>query len=307
MSASTWEINCEKMEDLELPNEIIELFIKDNSPIEVTNERLEEFLIQTKELDFSESEVIRRLAITLEKEEFKNGWKGLSQLYEFAHQKNTQDIFLLHSWAIATLAWIDPYQTSDDQQRIEIAQQGEDILLQALALDNHNSDIHHALGLLYYNHPARFDDLTKYISKALHHFLLAPDLQIAQLYAAHCYDDLQDWQNAYNSYLKVVAEKLLQESQYWQWRIIKMEEQIALCAAILGREAEAKTRLSDFMTKIELMSEDERLDLVMNFDEAVRAMEVLKDRGLIMRLKSLIQQENYVKRYEKELATFLDI
>jgi len=294
------------MKKLELPEDIICSFTQDEERIIVTDKKIADFLASDHGLDLDDAELLRRLCISLEQEEFDEGWQGLKKIYIAAEKADPQNINVLHSFAISATDWFEEWQTSDMSERMRIAYDGEQALIRAMIIDPEDADLVYTLGLLYYDHPGRLGPESEYEEKALNCFIKAtekdPDLQMAYLYKAHCYHDLEDWFSAYNSYLQVDCDRLLSEHPEWRWRVFKRNEQLALCAAKLGKTEEAKERFSAFFDEIEHLSPDDTFDDVVNMDETVQAFTtVINDPSLYSRMINLLKKLNLSDCYKNEL------
>lgn len=299
------------MKNLELPEDMIHSFTQDDKRIIVTDKKIADFLASDHgldRLDLDDAELLRRLCISLSHEEFDEGWQGLKKIYTAAEKADPQNIHVLHSLAIsATGYWIEEWQTSDINERMRIADDGEQALIRAMTIEPENADLFYTLGLLYYNHPGRLDPESEYEEKAMNAFIKAtekdPDLQMAHLYKAHCYHDSEDWGAAYHSYLQVDCDRLVSEHPEWRWRMFKRNEQLALCAAKLGKTEETKERFSAFFDEIECLSPDDAFDDVVNMDETVQAFTtVINDLSLYSRMINLLKRLNLYDYYENDLT-----
>jgi len=280
------------MEDLCFEPNIIELFTENKDPIPVSEALLEEFLKNTEHIDLSDAEKIRRLGISLEHKTFENGWEGLSQIYEFAHKIAPQEIDILTSWVISANWYYTGITELPKSRCIEIADKCEAILKKALTISSENDDLHHVFGNLYYDYPAQEEELPKFTQLALHHYQKAVQLNsqnpMAQLYIAHCYHDLKEWDKACQAYQAVDTELLLAEYPYSDWRIAISKQQIAHCCMHLGKLDEAKQWLNDFFDAAE--NNDEILGF--RFDDAEMVVKKLKDKELDKRFQQLLQSQS---------------
>lgn len=201
------------MDLLPLSTELVEAFTENASLIRVTNDKITQFISAAEDFDPDQSELLRRLAISLEHKRFEDGWSGLKRIYTAAEQADPNNIEVLISLAISASDWVEEWHTPKHQTRLQIALDAEQALNRAAVIAPDDADIFFRQGLLYYNHPARHEPQSPYQRKALscfeHAHALQPEHQMAILYQAHCYHDLGVWQSAYQSYLAVDMDSLL--------------------------------------------------------------------------------------------------
>src|SRR5262249_24388852 len=133
----------------------------------VTNASLEVFLMETRDIEIPEEEKLRQLAMSTEHDIFAEGWTGLRAIYEAAAKANSQDLYVFCSWGISAHSWYVDYRTPELTKRLAIASEAEKVLTIALKLEPQDSHIAYILWLIYYDHPARDEDLKTYLSKAI--------------------------------------------------------------------------------------------------------------------------------------------
>lgn len=241
---------------------------------------------------------MRQLAIELEDRNFAEGWDGLRGIYAAAEQADPKNVDMLCSWAIAAMNWFEPWKTPELETRMRIAADGDGAIARAEGLAPDDAEIHYLKGKLFYNHPARHQAEVEYRRRALDCFeqayALDPEHDMAMLYQAHCHHDAEDWEAAYGCYGRVDGDHLLQQHPHCRWRILKRDEQLALCAGELGREAEALERINRLFEKIEALTEEEQTYDVVNLDEAVQL------------LRSVVQEAKTQERLS-ELLKILDL
>src|SRR5262249_28066211 len=121
-------------------------------------------------IEIPEEEKLRQLAISTEHDIFAEGWTGLRAIYEAAAKANSQDLYVFCSWGISAHSWYVDYRTPELTKRLAIASEAEKVLTIALKLEPQDSHIAYILGLIYYDHPARDEDLKTYLSKAISWF-----------------------------------------------------------------------------------------------------------------------------------------
>ncbi len=96
-----------------------------------------------------------------------------------------------------------------------------------------DSNCYHLLGLVDYES----DNWKKHIEQSIHNFKKAIELDkdnfLAQLYLAHCYQDLNQLDLALENYKKVDKKKL---KKFQVWRYTKLIEQIGYCEYKLGNK-----------------------------------------------------------------------
>ncbi|ABW28130.1 tetratricopeptide repeat protein [Acaryochloris marina] len=294
------------MDLLPLPSELVEAFTENASLIRVTNNKIAQFISTAEDLAPDQSELLRRLAISLEHERFEDGWSGLKRIYTAAEKADPNNIEVLISLAVSALDWIEEWHTPNYQTRLQIALDAEYALNRAAAIAPDDADIFFRQGLLYYNHPARHEPQSPYQRKALscfeHAHALQPDHQMAILYQAHCYHDLGVWQSAYQSYLAVDMDSLLSQHPTWLWRKLKRDEQLALCAAKLGKTQESTQRLEQLFDAIEALDDEQKTYDVTNLDEAVEILcTCINHAELSQRLMQLLKQLDLLTRYEQAI------
>lgn len=271
----------------------INSLIEENYPIKITQAHLDKYLLKTASLDQDESERLRLLAIALEYEQFRDGWSGFKKIYEKALKHDSENQEALYSYAISGLEWIEEDKTKSFKERVQIAEECINVLMTRTRGDLlDKSRANHILGLLYYNHPLREKEFTKYKERALSHFEKANELdkssQITKLFIGHCYDDLKNWKEAITWYLEVNPERLLEENKDWKWRIYKLEEQIAFCYLKQGEMMKAKSKIINLFGMLEL--EDNTLDSVANLEEGVKIVQHLEDESLQNRMNDLLNK-----------------
>ncbi|MGR3273890.1 tetratricopeptide repeat protein [Acaryochloris marina NIES-2412] len=294
------------MDLLPLPSELVEVFTENASLIRVTNDKIAQFISTAEDLDPDQSELLRRLAISLEHERFEDGWSGLKRIYTAAAQADPNNIEVLISLAVSALDWFEEWSTPNDQARLQIALDAEQALNRAAAIAPDDAGIVFTQGLLYYNHPARHMPKSPCKEKALrcfeHAHALQPDHQMAILYQAHCYHDLGLWQSAYQSYLAVDMDTILLQHPAWLWRKLKRDEQLALCAAKLGNTQESTQRLEQLFDEIEALEDEQASYDVVNLDEAVEILCTCSSSfQLMQRLMQLLKRLGFLERYEQEI------
>lgn len=294
------------MDLLPLPSELVEVFTENASLIRVTNDKIAQFISTAEDLDPDQSELLRRLAISLEHERFEDGWSGLKRIYTAAEKADPNNIEVLISLAVSALDWVEEWHTPKHQTRLQIALDAEQALNRAAVIAPDDADIFFRQGLLYYNHPARHEPQSPYQRKALscfeHAHALQPEHQMAILYQAHCYHDLGVWQSAYQSYLAVDMDSLLLQHPEWLWRKLKRDEQLALCAAKLGNTQESTQRLENLFDEIEALDDEQATYDVVNLDEAVEILGTCIDNSqLTQRLMQLLKRLDFTTRYEQKI------
>ncbi|UJB71714.1 hypothetical protein HRE53_12585 [Acaryochloris sp. 'Moss Beach'] len=294
------------MDLLPLPSELVEVFTENASLIRVTNDKIAQFISTAEDFDPDRSELLRRLAISLEHKRFEDGWSGLKRIYTAAEQADPNNIEVLISLAISALDWVEEWHTPKHQTRLQIALDAEQALNRAAVIAPDDADIFFRQGLLYYNHPARHEPQSPYQRKALrcfeHAHALQPEHQMAILYQAHCYHDLGVWQSAYQAYLAVDMDSLLSQHPAWLWRKLKRDEQLALCAAKLGNTQESTQRLENLFDEIEALDNEQATYDVVNLDEAVEILGTCIDNSqLTQRLMQLLKRLDFTTRYEQKI------
>lgn len=291
---------------LPLPSELVEAFTENASLIRVTNDKIVQFIFTAGDLDPDQSELLRRLAISLEHERFEDGWSGLKRIYTAAEKADPNNIEVLISLAISAFDWVEEWHTPKHQTRLQIALDAEQALNRAAVIAPDDADIFFRQGLLYYNHPARHEPQSPYQRKALscfeHAHALQPEHQMAILYQAHCYHDFGVWQSAYQAYLAVDMDSLLSQHPAWLWRKLKRDEQLALCAAKLGNTQESTQRLENLFDEIEALDDEQATYDVVNLDEAVEILGTCIDNSqLTQRLMQLLKRLDFTTRYEQKI------
>ncbi len=280
-------------------------------PINVTSERLHEFLVNTQTIDWPPGERLWLLAIGLEYEEFETGWDGLRRIYQAAADAVPADnpelrAQVLRSWGISAQVYYDSERTVPDlQDRIAIAQEARQVLHEALDLTPEDSQIAYVLGFVDYFHPSRDDDDEKHLSSAIEWFQRALEWDtenfMARLYLAHCFHDREDWLRAIAEYEKVDLEKLAQERAIW--RSVKCREQLAHCYAHAGNHDKAIGLFRAFLDDADSLDEDALLDHFVHVHELVDAVtNVLDDPELLQRTRALVERLEIEWWYESEFG-----
>lgn len=272
----------------------------------VTPEKLHSFLEATRDINVPPATRLRWLAMEVESLEFEDGWSGLRAIYELAATTNPLAPSILHSWGISAINWAEEWRTPGLSDRVAIASEAERVLHAALSITPGDSTIAHSIGLVFYNHPDRAEDVEGYRSQALDWFSRAvdwdPNNVIAQLYIAHCLHDRKDWLRATAHYEKVDLDQLARD---WPaWRAVKCREQLALCHAYMGNRNEAVGKFTAFLDDIETWDEQSVEERIVNLDELVAAVtDILNDPELLRRTSAVVHQLGLQKRYG-ELAEF---
>jgi tetratricopeptide (TPR) repeat protein len=283
---------------------------KGEGEIYVTNASLEVFLMEMRDIEIPEEEKLRQLAISTEHDIFAEGWTGLRAIYEAAAKANSQDPYVFCSWGVSAHSWYEDYKTPELTKRLAIASEAEKVLTIALKLEPQDSHIAYILGLIYYDHPARDEDLKTYLSKAIGWFRRAlewnADNEMALLYLAHCYHDLAShfseqnyWELAVEAYESVNQDRLI--CNWPRWRAVKCREQLASCYAWSGNQKKAERLFSAFLDEIEAVELDEfrSNDAVVNLDELVDTLtRKLDNAGLLQRTRVQARRFGFENRYE---------
>ena len=98
--------------------------------------------------------------------------------------------------------------------------------------------------------------------------------------------------------------RLLAEHPEWRWRILKRDEQLALCAGKMGKTEEAIHRMRVLFDEIEALDAEEAIFEVVNLDEAVELLtRVIHCPELSRRLIAIVQKLELDVRYEKEIGS----
>lgn len=266
---------------------------RDRNLVRVTPDDLQAFLEATGDIDSPPASRLRWLAIELEFSEFEKGWNGLRAIYEAAAKADATDSRVFHSWGISATEWAEERRTTNLRDRLSIASEAERVLHTALELVPQDSEIAHAMGLLYYNHPARTNDVEVFRSQAITWFSQAvawdPRNTIAQLYIAHCFHDRKDWTRAVIEYNKVDLNRLA--SEWPMWRVVKCREQLATCYAYAGDKDQAVARFTALLDDVESWDAERLEEYVVNVDELVQAVtEVLDDSELLRRTRAMVDR-----------------
>lgn len=299
-----------------IDKEYIDRFINDEYPIEVTQEKILDFVEYTNHIDRSKEERVLVLALEIKSDDFKKGWEDIRLLYDYTldHCSKEEKFDYLIDWIVNALDWSNTYleYVSSYEERIKIADECLLKLEDALSLRPNKASIHHLFGNFYYDHPKVMGQIKineaechEFIRKALSHFLEAftiePLKYISCFYIAHCYHDLKDWGKALLYYQKIDTTFFIKENPHWEWRVWKAEEQICLCYAMLGEIDKSKMYFDVFLSKVEKMKEEPFDDLIVNFDESFQLIDKIKDTALTKRLVDIAIRKGYENRYKKEI------
>ncbi len=271
----------------------------------ITDENLNRYLLATEGYPEPEAERLCRLAIALDHEAVRGGWWRQRHIYRRAQAHSSNDSAVVHAMGISALSCIE--ETASATERNAIAEDIEETLLAACAGKSDCIALFEVLGLIYYEHPNRAGREEHYLDLAIGVFLkaLAHDPERAQslLYLAHCFHDLKRWNLAYAAYCQVDTEQLLRDNPHARWQVLKTEEQLALCAARLGKTKEATERFQHLAGRILDLDEDARCDEVVNVDEMMEAVvNVLHDRALSKSAVEVVDALDLGDRYRHRYA-----
>lgn len=296
--------------------EYIDRFINDEYPVEVTEEKILDFVKYTDHISSPKEERVLALALETGYNDFKNGWQDLKLLYDYTlqHCKKEERFDYLIDWIVVALDWSNKYlgKTTLYDERIKIANDCLLKLEEAVKLQPNKASIHHIFGIFYYGHPNMEEEVNlDILKKALSHFLKAFEIDplkyITCLHIAHCYHDLKEWEKARVYYEKMDREFFIKKNPHWEWRIWKAEEQICLCDAMIGDIDVCKKRFDTFLSKIERMSDEKFDDVIINFDESFQLTPKIKDESLTKRLLDIVISKEYGNRYKKEIRSLQKI
>ncbi|MEM9567279.1 MAG: hypothetical protein AAF974_03140 [Cyanobacteria bacterium P01_E01_bin.34] len=288
-----------------LPEDALEPFKTRNGSVFVTNSMLDRFLHETVDLEMEASERLRLLAINVESQTFDDGWFSLKRIYDRAIEENPINIDSYHSLVISGIEWINPRQTEPISERIEIAQAAEAYLVQAKLLAPNDAELFYIHGKLLYNHPQRVIHKNReYIGLALQQFEAAisqdSNHQMAALYKAHCLHDREQWRNAFDAYSRVDTQALIEQHPYLKWRVLKLQEQKALCCAKMGDTDQSIQMLLHFFDTVEQLSEEEAIYEVVNLDESVDLLTniITNQPEMLERLKAIAEKTGWKDFYQ---------
>ncbi len=287
----------------------LEPFYDGDGFVIVTMPILDNFLAETSDLELEPSERLRRLAITLEFEEFVDRWSGLRFIYDCAIQENPDNVTCYHSFAISALEWFEEDRNQNIEDRISIASAAEEKIKLAITKKPEDPDLYYTYGLLLYHYPIDVSEKgKKYIELALQQFKWVLELnqnhQMAALYKAHCLHDQGQWKNAFEAYSQVNSKILLEQYPNWQWRTLKMQEQMALCCARMGDVKHSTTILSMYLDTLESLNDEEAIDDVADLDDSVMLLtEIIENSELFFRLRKIIKRLDMEDFYQEELKT----
>ena len=96
----------------------------------------------------------------------------------------------------------------------------------------------HILGLVYYDTSADSRDIRKAHDFFLESLRIDEKYNMARLYSAHCFHDLEEYSSALKEYLKVDSIELINDFAFW--RYAKLQEQIGFCYHKLGNVSQAR-------------------------------------------------------------------
>ncbi len=211
---------------------------------------LTEFLRSTEGFDIPSEERLRQLAIHLEFQAQslpgESGWHALKRIYDFAIKLDENNEVLWHSMAIAAHEMADDNQKSE-QSKSKIFRAGKHAILTAMSIRPDWGDAHYMLGHLYYFQDKKEAALKEY-EKALECENEDKVHSWAQLYKAHCFHDMQEWDKAIESYTKVDLSAF---SGAKAWRTDILREQIAECTHKIGKKEEAQNMLLKIIERYE--------------------------------------------------------
>lgn len=234
----------------ESKNELITWLKKSKiSESELNNIIYTEYLRDTQHIDIVAEERLRHLAIYLEDEALSLqgtlGWYSLKRLYDYALELNHENENVWLSMGIFACEMADNQQNEKSKKTIFSA--AEHAILNAMNVRENWSKAFYTLGYVYY-----LQDKKK---EALYAFEQALGFENedmvhswAQLYKAHCFQDMQKWSNALEAYelVDLSAFKGLRS-----WRVDVLHEQIAFCKYKLGQHKEALQMLINILARYE--------------------------------------------------------
>ena len=236
------------------------------------------FLMETKDINLSNAEKLRQLAIAMEEYYFPNEetdkWKLLDVIYAKAIDSDPKNYTVHESRGISAYALTE---ISDDLSfKKMLLKEGEKSFSKSQELGNNGSRLYYSWGLLY----CMFD-LHKALEKIKRAVEIAPDHNMANMYHGYINFDLEEWSVAIESFHKVKEENLR-----GHWERVKRYELIGCSMIEMGNFTEGLKILENkVIYEYELgryNSDDIEMDIA-NPTEMLRTFEkhglsVLKDK-----------------------------
>lgn len=281
-------------------DEIIYTSFLQDADIEISQAKLDKYLLTTKSIALSNAEKLRRLAIQLENETLSEGWLGLNRIYQLAVKEDSGDLCVFKSWAISLLQLFqyEKVSKSNNKELKSIADEALKAIEDAISLAPNDAECWYIKGLIIYYFPDTSSSRTDSINISETCFKrtlsLRPEHEMARLYLGHCYTDNKNWNQAINTYELVNQERLFAQNPYMQWRCYKLQEEICYCYAMIGNTEKLISELNVFLKELEKLSDNKAFDLIVNLNEL---LEIYNMEIIPPNLKERVK--NQLKRFDE--------
>lgn len=205
----------------------------------ISSVSLTKFLQSSPDIDMAPDEKLRRLAIHLEPDcevmEQPKGWKILRRIYRETLKYAPRWPWHYHSMSIS-LTGCAEMLNDGDPVRVNLYKESVDACGEGIAVDCNISELFSMLGRSFYG-LCQLDDAIAAYDRALE---LDSRNMWAALYRAHCFHDLERWDDAVTAYEAVDISFF---DGIKSWRGVLVRDQLAACRMHAGDLDQA---LADF-------------------------------------------------------------
>ena len=207
---------------------------------------LEQFLRASGQFDVEAFERLRQLAIHLEPEATSlpglSGWESLRRIYALAMDLAPAEATILESMSLSA-RWLGE-GTAQEERLLAVS---EDCGRKAVQLAPDDGHGYYVLGHAIYDQ-GRIEEALEAFVRALELKLDPSTAAWANLYKAHCLQDLELWAEALSAYDEVDRSEFTGSSS---WRSDVLTEQRAYCLFRTGRKSPALEQLSRILDRYE--------------------------------------------------------
>lgn len=205
----------------------------------VSSMSLTRFLQESPDIDMAPDEKLRRLAIHLEPHceymDQPKGWHILRRIYRESLKYDANCHWQYHSMSVS-LTGCAEILDHDDPVRRELFNEAANVCREGIALNPDISELYSQLGRAYYD-LRQLDDAIGAYETAL---ALDRRNMWAALYKAHCFHDLERWEEAVAAYEAVDISFF---DGIKSWRGVLARDQLAACRMHAG---DLEGALADF-------------------------------------------------------------
>jgi len=205
-------------------------------PIVVDDGKISSYLSATADNELDVSSKLVALACSLQDKEFEDGWRGFCRIFEYGLRQCPDSSGLLVIWHLSALeCWLVESHTPSVEERLTVVADTEKSLLRFLDTYGKNSAVAFSLGLLFFRHPVRSEEILK---QALDWFRTSVEwakseddgdgtAAAAQLHIGHCLFGLGEIAEALAAY-QAVNENVFVETEDEE-ATKSLHQQLALC------------------------------------------------------------------------------